>query len=69
MITYDDNGQVQQLQDLDLVLLNWADPEEGIQGWVGGFIDDSTDDIDQADLDGVLLHWGNWLVLTNVIGL
>jgi hypothetical protein len=54
---YNGNGRVEQA-DLDLVLLNWGDPAEGLPAeWVnqrptGG-------QVDQAELDGVLLNWGN----------
>ncbi len=55
---YNGGGQVEQ-GDLDLVLQNWGRNTEltGVPaGWVN---DEPTELIDQEELDGVLLGWGN----------
>ena len=53
---YNDNGQVEQA-DLDLVLLNWGQPFDGLPSeWVNER--PTMGIVDQAELDGVLLNWG-----------
>jgi hypothetical protein len=54
---YNNNGRVEQA-DLDLVLLNWGDPAEGLPAeWAHQR--PASGNVDQAELDGVLLNWGN----------
>lgn len=54
---YNNNGRVEQA-DLDLVLLNWGAPADGLPAdWLNER--PMSGIVDQAELDGVLLNWGN----------